>query len=146
MKRDPRLRWLSDDHHDALILARHATRAGAGQGKQSPRDAWADVVHRFETGVDPHFQLEELLLLPALTRLAEHELVARTEAEHAQLRKLVREDAGPVEARLAEFGAALRDHVRFEERILFPAVEERVPAAVLEAVFAACEAARNPPQ
>lgn len=127
------------------MLARRASRASAGQGQKSAQDTWAEVVRRFDAELAPHFLIEEQVLLPALERLGEKELVARTRAEHAQLRELVQGDTHSLESRLEEFGSLLREHVRFEERTLFPVVQERVPAEVLDAVDRACRQVRTPP-
>lgn len=143
MKRDDRLRYLSDDHHQALVLARHAERAGAGLGSRSPQEVWAEVVERFDGELTPHFEIEERILLPALEQLAESELVGRTRAEHSLLRNLVRNDDRPTEARLAEFGALLREHVRFEERTLFPVAQEKLAEDSLDAVADACAQSRT---
>ncbi|MCB9540243.1 MAG: hemerythrin domain-containing protein [Myxococcales bacterium] len=126
MKRDPRLHGLSDDHHQALVLARRVRRAvDAGEDDAALRAA---VDHAWATHLAPHFDVEERLLLPALEEAGEVDLAARTRAEHATLRGHL--DAG----RLGPFADLLRDHVRFEERTLFPACEARLPPAVLDAV------------
>jgi hypothetical protein len=116
MKRDRRLQGLSSDHHQALVLAR---RAAGGE-----LDA-EEVRARFERELAPHFAIEEELLLPALDDAA---LVARTASDHAAIRAaLARGD-------LAGFAELVASHVRFEERELFPACEERVSPEVLDAV------------
>jgi hypothetical protein len=130
MRRDPRLRDLSDDHHQALVLARRASTSS-----QVP-ETWAEVRRRFDAELAPHFAVEERVLLPALEAAGEAALAARTRSEHAQLRALLDGDAD-AEARLRAFGALLTAHVRFEERELFPAAEARLPSAVLDAVAAA---------
>jgi len=38
MKRIQELRDLSDDHHQGLVLARHARKAAAGEHDQSPSE------------------------------------------------------------------------------------------------------------
>ncbi|MCA9626478.1 MAG: hemerythrin domain-containing protein [Myxococcales bacterium] len=138
MNRDRRLRDLSDDHHQALVLARRATRAAAGDGTAAPR-VWNEVVHRFHGELAPHFAIEERLLLPAVEQHGGADLAARTRNEHAELRRLVVEDRQDVSTRLHRFGALLRDHVRFEERVLFGFIQERVGDAALDLVADACE-------
>ncbi|MDZ7780607.1 MAG: hemerythrin domain-containing protein [Gemmatimonadota bacterium] len=138
MKRDPRLRGLSSDHHQALVLARRVGhRAEAGT---LDMDLARDVAERFRDELEPHFGVEEEVLLPALRDLGENELPDRTLDDHAFLRQRVRAaEDGDAEA-LADFAERLHDHVRFEERTLFPACEARLPDAVLE------EAARRAPK
>ena len=60
---------------------------------------------RFEQELEPHFDLEERLLLPGVERLGEAALAERTRDEHAQLRRLVQEAPRLIESRLSEFGA-----------------------------------------
>ena len=60
--------------------------------------------------------------------------VERTEADHASLRALALAARGGRRDGLVAFAERLTDHVRFEERELFPCCEARLPAAVLDAV------------
>lgn len=130
MKRDPRLHGLSSEHHQALVLAR---RLASHEGPWTDDDARA-LRRRFETELEPHFATEEEILLPALTAAGETDLVARTEADHAFLRECVANaDAGRRET-VAAFAQRLQEHVRFEERELFPACERALDVAVLDAV------------
>jgi len=131
MKRDPRLRELSVQHHHALVLARALTQlVEAGQLGEAGRR----LAERFEHELEPHFAVEEALLLPALRAVGEVALADSTLADHTAMRGLrAAASAGGREA-LVEFAARLTDHVRFEERELFPCCEARLPPAVLAAV------------
>ncbi len=141
MKRDPRLRDLSEDHHHALVLARRATRAAAGG--QVSNEEWEAMVRSFEAELEPHFVLEERYLLPVLENGPHAHLVERTLREHAALRELIRGEEGPLDRRLGSFGAALSDHVRFEERELFQIFQDEASAQALEAIADACRRARD---
>lgn len=141
MKRDDRLRDLSDDHHAALVLARRARNAADAAQEATRREAWDDVVRGFARDLAPHFAIEEQLLLPALLSVGEGALAERTRADHDRLRALL-EDPRPENLRLAEFGTQLHEHVRFEERDLFPVAQERLPDDVLDAVALACRSMR----
>jgi hypothetical protein len=123
VKRSDALRPLSDDHHRALVLARRAKRALA--------KTWPDVVAFFASDLEPHFQTEERWLFPLLDAAGELGLAERARADHARLRALVRAAAPS-----AEFATALEEHVRFEERELFPVAERLL--ALAETVRAAC--------
>lgn len=130
MKRDPRLHGLSSDHHHALVLARRLLRATAQQRRDPVRIE--QVRERLERELAPHFAVEEELLLPALRAAGETEAVERTLAEHRTLRSALCE---PGETdRLARFAELLTEHVRFEERELFPLCEAHVPARLLDEV------------
>jgi hypothetical protein len=77
-----------------------------------------------------------------------HPLVARAVCEHAAIRHQVAVIARGPSARLAdlrELGTQLSDHVRFEERQLFPLIERSMPAAELVAVAAALDEAERTP-
>jgi hemerythrin-like domain-containing protein len=125
MKRDPRLHGLTSDHHQGLVLARRIARGGV--------DA-AAVRQRFDAELEPHFLAEEELLLPALAAAGEPELVARTERDHAAMRAhLAAAERGEPE-RLAAFAALLEEHIRFEERELFPAAESRLSRSALDRI------------
>ena len=139
MKRDRRLRQLSDDHHQALVLARRATSAASVE-PEALAALWDEVTRRFHSELAPHFSIEEQYMLPALERAGGAALAKRTRDEHAELRRIVSDDGHDLATRLDRFGTLLRDHVRFEERVLFEAVQERLSDAELEAVSEACRA------
>jgi hypothetical protein len=131
VKRDQRLHGLTSEHHQALVLARRL-RAGARTALAETRllltEAW-------DLTLEPHFALEEELLLPGL-EAAEPDLVTRTQREHAHLRELVSSlpssaDPGAV---LLTFADALERHVRFEENELLVACERLLPPAALTRV------------
>lgn len=109
VKRHPALQPLSREHHHALVLARRLERGAAGDLRRA-LDGWLGA----------HVELEERVLAPHL----DDERAARLRAEHAELRRRGAE-AGADPERLAEVGALLRAHVRWEERELFPWLEER---------------------
>ena len=129
MKRDRRLHGLSSEHHDALVLARSLKRH---EGRWTNEDG-AQLGLRFDTELDPHFRVEEEVLLVALRKAGEDALVERTLQEHRELRALVQAARNGGGDAALEFGLRLHDHVRFEERELFPACE-LLSDAILEEV------------
>ena len=128
MQRSPDLRALSREHHHALVLARRAVQAASRGSDQDVIATWSHIRTAFRQELAPHFAVEEVYLLPALVAAGAVELATRTRRDHDTLRFLAAADDDP-RARLAEFGVMLRQHVRFEERHLFPAAE-----AVLEPI------------
>jgi hemerythrin-like domain-containing protein len=119
MKRHDALVRLSREHHSALKIARQARLScEAGQDAGLARTA-ATIRDNFAAEMEPHFQVEEADLLPALARAGAGKLVERTLAEHAELRELIRRLAEPDLETMARFAGLLVDHVRFEERELF---------------------------
>ena len=134
MKRLPELRDLSDDHHTGLVLAKRCKEA------RPPHTLlWEQMLEAFSSHLEPHFQIEERHLLPALASIGEAALANRIREEHAALRAL-RDAPGPDGARLERFGALLESHIRYEEREVFETTQHRLPAEALEAIASACEA------
>lgn len=130
MKRDPRLRGLSSQHHQALVLARALI--------QEPLD-WS-LEHglafgeRFDVELEPHFRIEDEVLLPALRRAGAVALAERTHIDHAFLRETVLAARRGDRVAARAFGERLGEHVRFEERELFPACEALLSDEVLAEV------------
>lgn len=131
MKRDPRLRGLSSDHHQALVLAQLLRRASTPEERAL---AAATLVERFERELEPHFRLEELRLLPALREVGEHAMVERTEIDHAYLREGVARVKRGEEVDLRAYGTRLDAHVRFEERELFERAQACLSSSVLDEI------------
>ncbi len=137
MKRVEQLQDLSRDHHQGLVIARKATRAAAA-GQMSVTRAWAMVVRRFAGELEPHFELEEEYLLPVLESAGMEDWAERVRAEHARMRELTAEGAERGPEALAEFGQLLERHIRFEERELFEAAQDRIDASAFGRLAAAC--------
>lgn len=133
MKRDPRLQGLSSEHHHALVLARALC---ATPPSWSEADG-AALEARFAAELEPHFRVEEDVLLPALQALrdgAAATLTERTAADHRAIRSSVAEARRGDGEAARRAGALLASHVRFEERELFPFCEERLAGQVLDEV------------
>jgi hypothetical protein len=119
VKRSGLILALSREHHQALVFARRI----ALQSDSVPELAALGqrVLDELAPALLVHFEEEEQGLLPVADDTAA-ENARRLVAEHEQLRALLgalRE--GDVNA-LKPFGALLADHVRFEERTLFPQI------------------------
>lgn len=135
MKRSPALASLSRDHQHALDVALRLRRAQP----ETVADAAAYFTAFFEKEGRRHFEIEEDLVLPALSaRDAEWgEGVARIRTDHQAIRDAAREltHVGDLDDPVAEaraLGERLADHVRFEERVLFPILERRLDVTELE--------------
>lgn len=143
MKRSPELRDLSEQHHYGLVAARKLRLAAEGGGELAP--AIAEFLATWEAEIQPHFQSEEAVLLPEFARVGgdDHPLILQTLVEHVRLRRLVRELAAPGQARpekAADTARELHDHIRFEERQLFPAIEAALAGEPLAALGVALHA------
>ncbi len=129
MKRSEALQQLSRDHHRALEAAlklRRATDAGA----ERARDEFLGFWH--EHGA-LHFRIEEDVLLPGSARHVDptDPAVVRVLTDHVEIRRRAADlegAAAPAPGDLNALGEMLNDHVRHEERVLFPMIEERLPA------------------
>jgi hemerythrin-like domain-containing protein len=126
MQRSPALQPLSREHHSALKLARACERAAGSSDEAEVGRVCRRAIAACASELKAHFETEEQALLPLLNGTPEQPLAERTLAEHRQLHAMLdglqRNDA----ATLDRFGKCLAAHVRFEERELFPALENRM--------------------
>jgi iron-sulfur cluster repair protein YtfE (RIC family) len=129
VKRHDALAQLSRDHHQALFHAmrlKRATDEDAAEVLENFLDFWHDKGHL-------HFRAEEEVLLPAYSAHADAsaEPVMRVLVDHIEIRRAAHElgDArGAVQPEpLRALGERLEAHVRHEERVLFPMIEEALP-------------------
>ena len=143
MKRDPSLQDLSRDHHKALFVAQQLRRADGG-GAGAARDRFLDFWREHGR---LHFRIEEEVLLPAFAAKggAGDAAVAEVLRDHAEIRLVALQlEAGPPDAGLCRaLGERLEQHVRLEERRLFPAIERSMDEAELEALGAALQEAEQ---
>ena len=138
-KRHPALIPLSRDHHHGLALALRCRKHALGQlnpGDPAAMEACAAEAARFfNENLAVHFEAEETVLFPLMaTHEESRELVTRLEGEHRKFARLVAGTGGPGGPRkfLFDFGDLLEQHIRSEEKQLFPAFETLVPAAAAE--------------
>jgi len=137
MRRSEALAPLSRDHHHALVIATALERADP--------DRAGEVAARFVEFLShhelSHFALEESVLLPVVPgEDTGRALVERLLADHAYLRgawQRLRDSHDPPDLEfLRAVGARLRDHVRMEERELFPYLEQSLDPGTLDEVGA----------
>lgn len=131
MKRDPRLRGLSSEHHAALVLAQRLRQAS--REDRLTAALAREVAERFAREIEPHFVIEDELLIPGLREAGEGALADRLTVDHADLRALVAQAPADPSV-LTEISERLAAHVRFEERVVFPRSEEVLPDTVLDAI------------
>ena len=133
MKRSAALQALSHDHQHALDAALRLRRAGDAAAVAHFREFFAREGSR-------HFDIEERLVLPALPADDPQWAagVARVRADHDAIRAAADTELPPADARA--LGDRLHDHVRFEERTLFPLAEEVLSEAQLGTVREAADA------
>lgn len=138
MKRSPELAPLSREHNTALKLARDARRAADQGGERDVATAWRALCRCWYTEMGAHFRAEETLLLPFLRQHGAAEMALQLEREHQAMRTVLEDPARQDRQRLGILGEVLRDHIRREEREVFPLVEsvlDRPAAARLQAAM-----------
>ena len=123
MKRNPVLQPLSREHHTALVLAKACERAAQSGNEEMVKEACQRAIQAFSDELEPHFQIEEKSLLPLLRSAETQPLAKQAWADHQQLRVLLDGLQQNNAEALGSFGKCLSAHVRFEERVLFPAIE-----------------------
>ena len=145
MKRSPALAPLSRDHHRALEVALRLRRADS----QSADAAIARFGEFWRHDGQRHFEIEEELILSALPASDPEwaQGVERVRRDHAAIRGMASDllgpDGDPTPDDARTLGEMLNDHVRFEERQLFPLLEDRLPAQELEALGRSVERAER---
>lgn len=121
---------LSREHHEALVLARRACepdRPGAEPAVLRDR-----LLRRWPQVFQPHFQVEEEVLLPALEEAGAAAAAASARRQHDHLRSLVARLRDGDLSVLPAWGEAMRRHVQWEERELFPQAQALLDLPRLE--------------
>jgi hemerythrin-like domain-containing protein len=133
MKRNENLIELSRDHHHGLLLG---WKIKTGLRRKVPVDQIADyIVHFAREALFPHFEEEENKVLGYLEKA--DPFYQRTIQEHSEIRQLIKQlciknltDA----SLLTNFADKLDAHIRFEERELFPYMENVLSMQQLEQI------------
>lgn len=150
MKRANQLQPLSRQHHLGLNIARHA--------KECPNDHAAITMHwsaltAYLSDMHEHFHIEDTLIANALLPYKETQsevasVLDTLEKQHKSLYEFMANAKASTEAKdsknsevtvveVKELGTLLYDHIRFEERELFPIVERYLTEEELDAIYAA---------
>ncbi|SDA48016.1 Hemerythrin HHE cation binding domain-containing protein [Algoriphagus alkaliphilus] len=129
LKRDPALRHLSHDHHHGLLLCwkiRQGFKLRIEPSRMKVYCQWF-----WENYLEAHFEEEEKVIFPILSE--EYPLIKQALSEHKRLRKLFSIWEDP-EKTLGQIEEELERHIRFEERILFPVIQEKASVEQLETI------------
>ena len=132
IKRHKALVAFSRDHHFGLLLV-WKIRHGLAKAINAERIT-NYVLYAFENDLRQHFSEEENLMFNKLP--AGDSLRQQAENEHTGIYNLVeklRSDKANVKL-LTQFAQNLQDHIRFEERILFTYMQEKLGTADLETI------------
>ena len=114
LKRHPALIELSREHHGSLSLCVRLLRTP----EQNHQAGWILILWSLS-----HIFLEEETMFAPYWDKVDPALRQRFEGDHAKLRAMMAHPEYVNESWNKDFAVTLRDHARFEERELFPAIE-----------------------
>ncbi len=130
MKRHSSIVSLSREHHGALILAK-LLQKDAPPYKNLPSDLHGKAAYaltQYQTELAAHFLAEELSVLEQVRGVNEEIdiLIEEISTEHKQLRDLFEciTKSHHLEEDLHSLGCSLEKHIRKEERVLFPLIQD----------------------
>ena len=140
MKRHEAIAPLSRDHHGSLILAQ-LLKINAPKYPGLPdnaKDKAGYAQQQFEAHIKQHFHLEEMMLEkaknihPSIKNIAEE-----IKTEHNQLSGLFQslDTANDLEDKMNTLAVVLEKHIRKEERILFPLLQQHCSEALLQEIY-----------
>lgn len=128
IKRSEHIIKLSREHHFSLLFG-WKVKTGLKKGIELERIE-AYIKYFWEAHQIPHFAQEDVLY-----EKVDDELVQRAFREHREMEEIMATlDDTPQEDKPALFESIaekVTDHVRFEERILFPHLEKQIPDSEL---------------
>lgn len=146
MKRTNQLQPLSRQHHLGLNISRHAKECNHEPNEIS--EHWHKLTS-YINNMSHHFEIEDNLIANALQphrnsipdvakaldtldeqHIALHSLITETETETAH-------PSNVTATQVKALGNLLYDHIRFEERELFPLVETYLTEEELDSIYAA---------
>jgi hemerythrin-like domain-containing protein len=124
LKRSKELILLSKDHHQGLLLC---WKIRSGINKKISAARISDYVSFFsELELKDHFKKEEEIVFSELP--SDDSLKSEALKQHEVLQAMICDLGDSNYETLNEFADKLDEHIRFEERILFPHIEKQLPA------------------
>jgi len=132
MKRHKSLNILSHDHQHSLALSlklKYNKKPLSSSLKEEVRILRNELIDMFENKLNKHFKQEETFLVPLFPQ---NDMIARMLDEHKKLEEFFSKIYTKTEKwsfrqfreKLNLFGEMLEQHIRFEERELFPMIEQ----------------------
>lgn len=121
MKRNENLVPLSREHHFGLLCV-WKIRQGVTKGIAYKR-ILNYVNYFWKESLSRHFETEDRVLPEMENAILQNQM----EQEHSQIRKLISHiNASDDKQLLLDFANALQNHIRFEERVVFPEYEQNL--------------------
>ncbi len=139
MKRHEAIAPLSRDHHLTLLLAQ-LLKKNAPVYRDLPDDAAGKANYakkQFASKIKKHFELEEMILEMAKDCHPEiNTLAATIKMEHRELTALFNSLAATtdLENTMHTLAIALENHIRKEERVLFPLLQQHCTEEMLQQI------------
>ncbi|MBL7739761.1 MAG: hemerythrin domain-containing protein [Chitinophagaceae bacterium] len=129
IKRSEQLAPLSRDHHDALLFV---WKIRQGLKNRTPEQEMIAYVHWYwNNHLQLHFSQEEHLLLPHLPE--SDDIAIRLKDEHRTIKEIISSQL--TVSSLAVLADKMNDHIRFEERKLFPHIEKTLATGQLNSIY-----------
>jgi iron-sulfur cluster repair protein YtfE (RIC family) len=127
-RRNERLIPLTHDHHHVLAMVRRTRADLSAEARVSK--ALDELVEFYETEMISHFREEEEQIFPLLVDAQGHipDELAKAMTQHLHVHALVKQlKRLPSRSALEELLNLIDNHVRLEEKKLFPLIEEKEP-------------------
>jgi iron-sulfur cluster repair protein YtfE (RIC family) len=139
MRRHESLAPLSREHHPSLLLAQLLKKdAPAYKGMPAePVSKAAYALNMFHSSLEAHFSKEEMMLQKVIHFNKEiQKLSGEIIQEHLELAAafLAIESSDDMDNDLDALGKKLEQHIRKEERVLFPLIEQHCPEEILQEI------------
>lgn len=136
-RRHDALHPLTHHHHHALVAALKLKRAGTKDSDLTIEEVKNELRSFWESGGQEHFREEEEILLPVYARYAslDRPEIPEMLLEHVQIRAMVQEileKGTDLVGQMNQLGKLLEAHVRKEERVIFPTIEDALPEEQLQ--------------
>lgn len=139
MMRHPSLQPLSREHHRTLLCWRKLD-----QAIQRPSDSDFNAIleelrHYWSSRFEKHLQQEEVSLLFRLTPSLQERMVREHNALRSMYESLTsatsENELSATDGVLSDFAKTLREHIRWEERTVFPYLQEQLTDAELRSLL-----------
>ena len=145
MKRNENLKTLSWEHHDGLVVSFRLQQGLKKNAKSEEMSKY--ILHIWNDMLENHFRQEEHTITPKIMRSEKGiGFVNQMMEEHEKIRKLINkiESDRTNTQIIEEFALLLNQHIRFEERQLFPLFEQEAGHEKLQEVGRFLKEHHNP--
>ncbi len=137
MKRVDQLQPLSREHHQGLVISRHAKKCANDVAEIAKH--WTALTDYINENMTNHFKVEDDLMLAKLESYRHShpkvaEVINKIAEQHDKLYQLINLQSLSA-TKVQELGNALYDHIKLEERELFPLAQQLLSEQELNAIY-----------